>query len=232
MRQNIRSDLVPNLPPSRQIGFQVELFCCPYSAIKRNPAHDFGIDKMPQASAHLPDTTIGFMPMGAYMFHQHTHHCPQWPFQLFPVALKAALTPEKVNTIEYFTKNVQLLLLRRAIAYTYWTGVVIATQVGQFPLAQIPLTTNAIHDLQIFTIRVRETTQPVSERVRFFGKPEYIERIQGKGRITQPGKTIVPVTPTPQSLRQRSGGRCDNGTGGRICHHFEHKGASFHHTSI
>src|SRR5579871_6801353 len=70
------------------------------------PAHHLRINEVTQIAAHLPDATVGFLPVLANMLDEQAHHRPRRPFQLLAIAFEAALSPEEVNTIEHLAEDI------------------------------------------------------------------------------------------------------------------------------
>src|SRR5258708_28731872 len=98
------------------------------AAVKRDPAHDLGIDEMTGVTAHLPDAAVRFVPMGAHMLDQRAHHLPHRTMQRLTVPLKASLAPVAMDVIEYFSENIQLFLMRRSVSNAYRARTAIAVE--------------------------------------------------------------------------------------------------------
>ena len=60
-----------------------------------------------------------------------------------------------------------------------------------------------------------------------FSKAQYVEGIQSKGGIAQPGVAIIPIAHPSQFFGQRGGGSRHNSPSGRIGQHFEHQCTAF-----
>src|SRR5215813_11801240 len=91
----------------------------------------------------------------------------------------------------------------------------------QFTLAQVTLTANTIHNLQVLAIGVRETEQPANERASLFGETKHVECIDSKGGISQPDEAIIPVADAARFFRQRSGWSSNDSAGRGVRQHFQ-----------
>src|SRR5207247_8649585 len=149
--------------PPGKIGLQVQLLGRSNATIERNPAHDFGIQEMAWAAAHLPNTAIRLLPVVTHMLDQHTHHLPHRAIQFLTTTLKTPLTPVEMDTIEHFSEYIQLFLPGCRVPDTYRARTTIATEMWQFSLDQAAFTSNTIHNLEVITARLRNTAQPASE---------------------------------------------------------------------
>src|SRR5215469_16004205 len=156
---------------------------------------------MMQAISYFPDAAIWLLPMGAHMLDHETHHCPQCALQLFAITLEASLAPVQVNAIQDFAEYIQLLLTHRAVPNAHRSRIPVAIEISQLTLGQFTLASYAIHDLQVFAIRVREAAQPMGECVSLFGETEHGQCIKRKGSVTQPGKPVIPVAYPTQVFR-------------------------------
>src|SRR5579883_1799732 len=139
---------------------------------------------MPWATAHFPDAIIWLLPVGTDMVNKRTHHRPEWTFQRFTIALKAAKATIQMDAVQHLAKHIQLFLLCRAIPNAHRAGACIAAQMRQLLLGQITFATDAVHDLQILAVGKRETTQPVDKGASLFCKTQDVERIERKSGIT------------------------------------------------
>ena len=83
---------------------------------------------MTWVTAHLPDAAVRFVPVGAHMLDQRAHHLPHGTIQRLTVPLKASLAPIAMEVIEYFSKNIQLFLMRRPVSNAYRARTAIAVE--------------------------------------------------------------------------------------------------------
>ena len=170
------------------------------TTIQGNPAHDLGIDEVMDATPHFPDATIGFLPVSTDMLYQGAHHRPQGTIEGFTIALKTSLTPIEMDAIQYLTKNVELFLIGRAVTNANRIRSAVAAEMRKITLGQVTLTANTIHDLQVFTICIGKAAQPVCKGTCLFCETKHIERIERKGRITQPRVAIIPIAHSTEIL--------------------------------
>ena len=138
---------------------------------------------MAQFTSYLPNATVWLLPMCTHVLYEGLHHRPQRTIERFTITLKAPLTAINMDAIQYFTEHVKLFLICRTVTNTYRMRVLVATEMRKLTLGQIPLTPNTIHYLQVFTIGIRKTAQPIREGTSLFRKTEHIQCIQGKGGI-------------------------------------------------
>src|SRR2546421_2846074 len=145
MCQNIGSNLVADATPAGEISLQVQLLGRSNAAVKRDPAHDFGIDEMTWVTAHLPDAAVRFVPVGTHMLDQCAHHLPHGTIQRLTVPLKPSLAPIAMHVIEHFSEDIQLFLMRRPVSNAYRARTAIAVEMWQLPLLQVALSSNTVH---------------------------------------------------------------------------------------
>src|SRR5260370_7437304 len=107
----MRSNLVADATPAGEIGLQVQLLGRSNAAVKRDPAHDLGIDEMTWVTAHLPDAAVRFVPMGAHMLDQRAHHLPHRTIQRLTVPLKASLAPIPRHVSKHLSKTIKFFLI-------------------------------------------------------------------------------------------------------------------------
>ena len=132
---------------------------------------------MAQFTSYLPNATVWLLPMCTHVLYEGLHHRPQRTIERFAITLKAPLTAINMDAIQYFTEHVKLFLICRTVTNTYRMRVLVATEMRKLTLGQ------TIHNLQVFTIGIRKTAQPVCEGTSLFRKAEHIQCIQGKGGI-------------------------------------------------
>src|SRR5260221_2220659 len=228
MCQDISSNLVAHAAPAEKIGLQVQLLGRANAAVERNPAHDLGVHEVTWVAAYLPDATVRFLPVRAHMLDQRAHHLPHGTIQRLTVPLKASLAPEAMHVIEHFSENIQLFLLLCSVSDAYRARTAIAVEVRQLPLLQVALSSNTVHNLEVFAACVIEASQPVRERVGLLRISKHAQRIQGESGIAQPGVAIIPVTYSPELFRQRSSRRGYNCPRWCIGQHFQDQRAALH----
>ena len=62
-----------------------------------------------------------------------------------------------MDAVQHLTKNIELLLACRTITNPHRARIAIAAEMCQCLLSQVTFTSYTIHDLQVFTVYVRET---------------------------------------------------------------------------
>src|SRR5947209_9083703 len=102
MCQDISSNLVADATPAGEIGLEVQLLGRSNAAVKRDPAHDLGIDEMTWVTTHLPNAAVRFVPMGTHMLDQRAHHLPHGTIQRLAVPSKPSLASIAMHVIEHF----------------------------------------------------------------------------------------------------------------------------------
>src|SRR5258705_2800141 len=221
MGQDISPNLVADATPAGEIRLQVQLLGRSNAAVKGDPAHDLGVHKVTWATTHLPDATVRFAPVGAHILDQRAHHLPRGTIQRLAVPLKPSLAPIAVYVIEHLAEDIQLFLMRRPVSNAYRARTAIAIEMGQFPLLQVALSSNTVHNLEVFAACVIEASQPVRERLGLLRISKHAQRIQGESGIAQPGVAVIPVTYSPELFRQRSSRRGYNCPRWCIGQHFQ-----------
>src|SRR5215471_20691996 len=88
-------------------------------AIKRDPAHDFGVCNVVFPVAYFPDAVVRFLPVTAYILYQRTYQGPERSIRRFAIGFSATLAPVQVYAVQHFAKNVKLLLLCCRVTNTY-----------------------------------------------------------------------------------------------------------------
>src|SRR5579884_2640734 len=158
-------------------------------------------------SAHLPDSAIALSPVNAHILNQRIQKAPEGSLQhiiidAVPVTLVRMPVPVNIDSLYYFSKNVELLLNGCFTADAHRIRIAVAAQVDEFTLKQVALSTNAIHCLEIFAVLIATLQEPAHERVRLLGETQRIERIERQNSIAQPGVAIIPVACSRNLLRQ------------------------------
>src|SRR4051812_28938156 len=78
----------------------------------------------------------------------------------------------------------------------------------ELPLDQVPPTVDAVHDLEMTAALVAaDLLQEAHEMIGFPVMSDRVQRGKREGRIPQPNESIIPVSYSPDRLRERRG-RC------------------------
>ena len=107
-------DELPDLVSRGAPGFDVALATILLGqfddAIERHPGHHLRIDEMPGLAADLPDSLIGLAPLVQHPTRDPAEEVPEDVVDL------AAVPPVEIGRIEQLAKDVELELLRGAVA--------------------------------------------------------------------------------------------------------------------
>ena len=129
---------------------------------------------------------------------------------------------------EQLAVDVELALAPGAVADPHRGGLPPALEVGQLALGQVPLTTDAEHDLQVAVLHQgagRRGGHVVDELVRLVRAGRHPQRLDGERRVPDPGVAVVPVPGAPDDLGQRRRGRGTDRTGRLERQRLEHPAA-------
>src|SRR2546422_6610172 len=113
-----------------------------------------------------------------------------------------------------FAIDIELELPGSGVTDADRTSALETRQPRHLPFRQTPLTTKAIHNLQLVRAASNRTNEPVSPVPRLFVVASGAEREQGEGGVPEPAITIVPVAHTADLFGKRSR-RCGNDASGR-----------------
>src|ERR1700683_1575950 len=117
--------------PSRDIGREPARFRRFNQAIDSDPGHQFGMDEMTSRTAHLPDTFVGLLPPGLEKIEHRESHLTA------PVLnRRQACFARLMKRVDYFSKNIQLILLISGISGSHRSRVLVPRKPRQFEFGE------------------------------------------------------------------------------------------------
>src|SRR3546814_127809 len=157
--------------------------------------------EVPGRAANLPDALVGQAPLLLEVLQQHLL---KWPARVGCVRQELA---SAVQSIEHYTKNVDLQLAGSAIADAHRLGALIAREPGKLDLGEAPLAGEPIHDLQLRRTSGGSAQHPLAPCSRLVPVTRCQQGIERERGIADPAVAVVPVALTADLLGQR-GRRC------------------------
>ena len=154
-------------------------------------------------AAHLPNPHILLLPGHAHVIDNLGHMLPTL------MADGLAVFVGQVHRVQQLTKNIQLHLIKCAVANPHRPGAAVSGQVAQLYLGQIIAAVNAVHDVQLQGLVAAlpyPATQPAHKAIGLIDKAQAHKGINREGRIANPGIAVIPVTLAPRGFRQAKGG--------------------------
>ena len=182
------------LPALREIRLAAEL-CQTRTAVERDPAHQLRGDVVLRSAACLPDPLVGLAPDPPRRLDLVAKHRPQ-AIRDVVVALGV-----QVDGVEHRAIDVVLTLVVGAIALADRARALVALELAQRGLAQIPLAANPVHDLQRAILVARQVGDVLHEVVRFPVEAERVQAPECERRVAHPAVAVVPVALATWRLR-------------------------------
>ena len=138
------------------------------------------------------------------------------------------LVAQATSRAEELTVNIELSLIPGSVTHAHGSAVAPSRQVVDCAFAQIVFATDSEHYLEIGIspdLGRYRARHPGEEPVRLVGAGGDPERVERKAGVTHPGVAVVPVTLSPDGLRQRGGGCCNDCPGGPVRKRLQHSSA-------
>ena len=168
---------------------------------------------------HLPDAAVGLLPVLRRALDLPLEDGPERLLQLRP------RPGVQQHRVEHGPPHVVLLLVVGAVADPDRPGPLIAREVRQGLLGQLPLAADPVHDLQGLAVPAGVGDE-VEEVVGLPVEAEGVEPPQGEGGVPDPGVAVVPVAFAVRRLRQAGGGRRQQGPGRGVGEALQGEGAA------
>ena len=166
---------------------------------------------MLRRAARLPDPLVGLAPDRRGALGLGLDDRPQ------PLRQAAAAPAVQQDRVERRPEDVVLTLVEGSVAEPHRMGARVAGQLVAGRLGQVAPPVDPVHDLQ-GAIRVRlEVGHELHELVGLPVQVEEMQRLQGEGRIADPGEAVVPVALAAGRLRQRGRGGGDGRARRHVC---------------
>ena len=156
------------------------------AAVRGHPAEHLGAGEVASGPPHLPDALIGFVPMGQRRIDLALEHGPP------PVVETLTGSGVEIHGVQEHAPHVVLALIPGAVADPDRTSAVIARQVIQGLLGELPLPADAVHDLQV-GVPLGHVRDEVEEVVGLAVKAQRVEAPQHERRVAQPAVAVVVV---------------------------------------
>ena len=160
--------------------------------------------------ANFPDAFIRLLPVRLQELEQGDLYSPGCRLRF------QAGGSRQMQRVHDFAVDIELELLRCRVAHAHRSRAAIAGQPAHLVFIETPLARDAVEYLQILGTTRHGAQQPLAPGDRFFVVAGEQQRVQRERGIAQPAVTVVPVAHTALLLRQRSRGRRDDPSGGRI----------------
>ena len=187
----------------------------PAGAVERHPGHHFGMDEMLRRAPDFPDAFVGLAPDFFQMLRKSLADlAAAWRGR------QAALA-RLGHHIGQFAINIELQLLRRAIADAHRTRILVAGQMRQLDFVQPLVAHHAVHGLKLLGRAGDHPHQPMLPDIGFLGIAGIEKGQQRESGVPQPAIAIIPVAGAADLFRQRGGDRGDDAAGGLVAEAFQ-----------
>ena len=217
-------DRVPFLAPAVHRGGPAVAGRQADAAVEGDPAHQPAVGEVLSAAAGLPDALLGLVPVVGEPVEQVA------PAEPAGVAGLDAVLVREVDAVDRLAVDVELELVRRAVADADGTGPAVALPVLEDLLGQVAGAVDPVHDLQrglpVRAPVLYAVTQPAGEGGRLLPEAQAEQGVHGEGRVPDPGVAVVPVAFAADLLGQ-PGRRCGHQAAGRgVGHELEGDGGA------
>ena len=199
---HVAIDRVARGAPFGQRGGERPLHRHADAPVYSHPAQDPGIEKLPPAAPHLPDSVIGLPPIGGHPIHQGGDSSPEI------VAGGLLVLVVEVDGIEQLAIDVELQLVRGGVTDPHRARAAVALQVIERPLGDLTPPGDGVQRLERLRVGGLEASgQPPDERAGLLGHPEAGQGVQREGGVPDPGESVIPVAHSTDGLGQAEGRR-------------------------
>ena len=133
---------VAGIAPGARVGRQSALGLDADRAVERDPGHDPRVGEVAPAAAHLPDALVGLIPVLGEPVEDRA--------QLDPERVRERHAPAlgEVDGVDDLAVDVQLELVRRAVADAHGPRVAVAGEVRELDLVEVAAPVERVHDLE------------------------------------------------------------------------------------
>src|SRR5580698_4102369 len=208
-------DGVANLLPLLDGGFDAELFGDEDGAVKGDPHHHFGPGELFAAAPRFPDAFVGTLPDGLKVVEQKHEDAGVFG----GVAIHTVESMEE--GVEQFAVDVELDLRGCRVADANGARIFVSGEPVEFPLDELTLAFESVHDLDLVGTAGDGAEQPVLPGDSFFVVAGGGHGEKGEGSVAQPAVAVVPVAHAADGFRQRCGDGGDETAGGTKGHGLE-----------
>ncbi len=165
---------------------------------------------MPPRPAHLPDPLVGLAPAGLEPVEDLAGQPPG------RVGRLEALIARLVESVDDLAVDVELTLVRCAVADANGLRAFVPGEPGQLELREPPLSRDAVHDLQILRRAGDRAEEPVAPVAGLLHVSSAYQSEEREGRVAQPAVAVVPVPDAADPLGQRRRRSGDDSSGRRV----------------
>ena len=175
------------------------------ASIGGHPAQHLRGGELLGVASDLPDALVGIVAVCDGVIDEPGQALPHVPDDL----LGLALVQVGVDRVEEHAPNVVLMLVPGAVSDPHRTRPPVTGEVVEGALGQVPLTADAVHDLelerfvQVTSAHRLEYEAEVLERLPVEAQP--VQRAQHERGVPDPGVAVVPVAGPARGFRQRGG---------------------------
>jgi hypothetical protein len=167
------------------------------------------------AAASFPNAVVGALPDGFEMIEEE-HEDAEVVGSVTCHAVERV-----VEGVEEFSIDVELELFGGGVAHTDGSRIFVAWEPSDFPLDELALAFEAIHDLDLIGAAGDGAEEPVLPGGSFFVVAGGGHSEKGEGGVAEPAEAVVPVARAAEALGKRGGDGGDLTAGGTKGHGLE-----------
>ena len=138
------------------------------------------------------------------------------------------LAARLVQRVDDLAVDVELALVRRAVADADRLRALVAAEPGKLELREPALAGDAVHDLEVLGRARDRAEEPVTPGACLLDVSGADEREQRQGRVAKPAEAVVPVPHAADPLGQRRRRRRDDSAGRRIRERLQRQKRAMH----
>ncbi len=166
----------------------------------------------------LPDAPIGLPPVGDRGLNLSLEQQP------YPLVERVSRARVEVDRVEQRAPDVVLMLLAGAVADPHGSRPLIAAEVVQHLLCELPLAVDPVQHLEVM-LTAGDVGDEVEVVVRLPVEAERVKRPQHERRVPDPAVAVIPVALAVGALGQRSRRGRDQRPRGRVREALQRQGA-------
>ena len=152
---------------------------------------------MLRLAAGLPDALVRLLPDRRGAFGLGLDDGPE------PAGQPLAAAAVQQDRVQCRSEDVVLALVEGAVSDPDRVRARIAGEVLPSRLGQVAAPVDAVHDLQRAVLVRLEVADELHELVGLPVEVEVVERLEGEGRVADPGEAVVPIALAARGLRKR-----------------------------
>ena len=218
--EDLLVDGVPGARPPLEGRGAAVLGGQPDAAVEGDPRHGAAVGEVLPAAAGLPDALLGLVPVLGEPVEDADDALPAGVPDLDPGVVAG------VDAVECLAVDVELELVRGAVADPHGPRVAVARPVVERFLDEVGGAVDPVHDVERRPVAVAgalgdPVAQPAGEPGRLLDEAQPEQRPHRERGVPDPGVAVVPVPLAAHLLRQRSGRCGDEAAGRRVGHELE-----------